>query len=200
VPQFYLARHGETDDDVPGREKVTGWLDVPLNKRGRQNASKAGRFLQRKGITHIVSSDATRAEQTADIVADVTGLKVVVSDKLCSWNMGAMAGMDVEAAKPFLTFFQKKPDCKPPEGEPFQQFYNRFKGAFYGMVSYVKRFPDSKPLMVTHSQAMDIIPWFLKDIEPGQALEFGEGIPPGGVMEVRIAEDGKITFRELRVN
>ena len=200
MPQFYLARHGETDDDVPGREKVTGWLDVPLNKRGRQNASKAGRFLQRKGITHIVSSDATRAEQTADIVADVTGLKVVVSDKLCSWNMGAMAGMDVEAAKPFLTFFQKKPDCKPPEGEPFQQFYNRFKGAFYGMVSYVKRFPESRPLMVTHSQNMDILKWFLKDIEPGQALEFGEGIPPGGVMEVQIGEDGKITCRQVKVN
>ena len=197
---IYLVRHGLTKDDVKGNEKVTGWLDVPLNAEGKLNAKMAGYFLKRKGVSHIVSSDLIRTKQTADIVGDITGLKVVESDKLRSWNMGAMAGMDVEAAKPFLTFFQKKPDCKPPEGEPFQQFYNRFKGAFYGMVSYVKRFPDSKPLMVTHSQAMDIIPWFLKDIEPGQALEFGEGIPPGGVMEVRIAEDGKITFRELRVN
>lgn len=185
---------------MPGKEKVTGWLDVPLNKQGRQNASTAARFLQRKGITHIVSSDATRAEQTADIVADITGLKVVISDKLCSWNMGAMAGMDVGAAKPFLTFFEKKPDCRPPDGEPFQQFYNRFKGAFYGMVSYVKRFPESRPLMVTHSQNMDILKWFLKDIEPGQALEFGDGIPPGGVMEVRIDAEGKITCRQVKVN
>ena len=197
---FFLLRHGMTPDDEPSHEKVTGWLDVPLNKQGRVNAAKAGYFLKRKGTTHILSSDALRASQTADIVADITGLKVVVSDKLCSWNMGAMAGMDIEAAKPFLTYFQKNPDCKPPEGEKFDTFYNRFKGAFEGMVSYVRRFPASRPVLVTHSQAMDIVEWFLKGIEPGRTLEFGGDIPPGGIMEVNISDDGKISTRKLRVD
>jgi hypothetical protein len=68
------------------------------------------------------------------------------------------------------------------------------------MVSYVKKFPESKPLMVTHSQNMDILKWFLKDIEPGQALQFGAGIKPGGVMEVRISDGGEVSCRELQVN
>jgi hypothetical protein len=38
----------------------------------------------------------------------------------------------------------------------------------------------------------------LKDIEPGQELEFGTGIQPGGIVEVRVDED-KITMRKLRV-
>lgn len=200
MPTFYLLRHGLTNDDMPGREKVTGWLDVPLNTEGRRNALKAARFLERKGITHVVSSDALRAYQTAEIVGKHTGLAVVESDKLCSWNMGSIQGMDIEAAKPFLTYFEKHPDLRPPEGEPFDAFYRRFKGAFYAMVSYVRKFPNSKPLMVTHSQNMDISKWFLKDIEPGEAIQFGEGIQPGGVMEVNIAGDGKITSRELKVS
>lgn len=198
MPTFFLLRHGLTNDDLPGREKVTGWLDVPLNSQGRLNALKSGRFLERKGITHIVASDLTRAAQTADIIAKVTGLAVVPSDKLVSWNMGAMAGMDVEAAKPFLTFFQKKFTCRPPEGEAFLTFYNRFKGAFYAMVAYVRRFPNSRPLMVTHSQAMDVARWFVKDIQPGKALEFGGDVPPGGVMEITVTDEG-ISLRQLRI-
>jgi len=197
---FYLARHGETPEDVPGNEKITGWRDVPLNAQGRLNAKRAGQFLKRKGITHILSSTSERAAQTADFIAKETGLKVVESDRFRSWNMGAMQGMDVEAAKPFLTYFEKNPDCKPPNGEKFNTFYNRFKDAFYGVVSYVRRFPASRPVVVTHSQGMDIISWFLKGIEPGKTLEFGEGIPPGGVMEVNIDDTGKISTRKLRVN
>jgi 2,3-bisphosphoglycerate-dependent phosphoglycerate mutase len=197
---FYLLRHGLTDDDTPGREKVTGWLDVPLNEQGRRNAARAGRFLKRKGITHIISSDLERTCQTAEIVSDITGLKVADSDKLRSWNMGAMQGVEVETAKPFLSFFEKKPSVRPPDGEPFQNFYNRFKGAFYATVSHVKKFPALKPLIVTHSQNMDIVDWFLKDIPPGRALEFGEGIPPGGIMEVRIDDEGKISARKVRVD
>lgn len=200
MPTFYLLRHGLTDDDMPGREKVTGWLDVPLNAQGRLNAARAGRFLKRKGITHIVASELKRAEQTAQIVGRVTGLAVVESDKLVSWDMGCMAGMDVQAAKPFLTFFQKKPSQRPPEGEAFQKFYDRFKAAFYAMVSYVKRFPNSRPLMVTHSQAMDVARWFIRGIEPGGALEFGGDVPPGGVMEVNVGPEGRITLRQLRLN
>jgi broad specificity phosphatase PhoE len=197
---FYMLRHGLTNDDMPGREKVTGWLDVPLNAQGRVNAAKAGQFLKRKGISHIVTSDALRAIQTANIVADICCLKVVESEKLCSWNMGHIQGMDIEAAKPFLTYFEKHPALRPPEGEPFNAFYNRFKGAFYGMVSYVRRFPNSTPLFVTHSQNMDIAKWFIKGIEPGELIQFGEGIKPGGVMEVSISMDGKISLRELKVN
>lgn len=198
MPVFYCVRHGMTVDDLPGSEKVTGWLEVPLNADGRVNARKAAVLLKAKGITSIVASDIKRTMQTAEIIGAELKLPVIKSEKLRSWNMGAMQGMLAETAKPFLTFFQKKPNATPPEGEKFQSFYSRFKNAWDSTITYVRKFPNAKPLLITHSQNLDIAPWFIKGIEPGRSLEFGEGVPPGAVLEVTV-EGEKISIRKLRV-
>jgi len=198
VPSFFLVRHGLTDDDLPGHDVVSGWLEVPLNSQGRINARRAARLLRTKDITSITSSDTKRALQTAHIISEELGLPVIESDKLRSWNMGEMQGMEASVAKPFLTYFQENPSCTPPKGEKFQTFYNRFKGVWVATVAHVKKFPNAHPLLITHSQDLDIVNWFLRDIEPGKALEFGEGIKPGGVLEARVADSGEITVRKLR--
>jgi broad specificity phosphatase PhoE len=194
---IFFARHGMTRDDLPGQELVTGWLEVPLNAEGRMNAARAGRFLKSKGITSITSSDTKRALQTATIIGDTLGLPIIESERLRSWNMGALQGTDAEVAKPFLEFFQKNPDIKMPQGEAFRTFYNRFRGVYQATLSYVRKFPNAVPLLVTHSQDLDILPWFIKDIPPGRLLEFGEGISPGGVLEMRVED--KISLRKLKV-
>lgn len=198
MPIFYLCRHGQTNDDIPSHDVVSGWLEVPLNSQGRLNARKAAGLLKTKGITSITSSDTRRALQTAKIISQEVGVPIVESEKLRSWNMGAMQGMDHEVAKPFLTYFQENPDCAPPDGEKFRSFYNSFKSVWQATLSYVKRFPNARPLLVTHSQDLDLIWWFLEDIEPGGALEFGKGIPPGGILEVNIRDSG-ISVRKLGV-
>lgn len=183
---------------MPDNDLVSGWGDVPLNAEGRVNAAVAARRLKELGITSITSSDTKRALQTATIISKYLGIPVVQSERLRSWNMGALQGMEHEVADPFLEFFEKNPDVKVPGGERFRTFYNRFKGVFDYFVGYVRKFPNAVPLVATHSQDLDLIQWFLKKIEPGQELEFGNGIQPGGILEVRV--DGeKITTRKLRV-
>jgi broad specificity phosphatase PhoE len=194
---IFFARHGMTRDDLPGQELVTGWLEVPLNAEGRMNAARAGRFLKAKGITSITSSDTKRALQTAHIIGDTLGLPVIESDRLRSWNMGALQGTCAETARPFLEFFQKNPDIRMPQGEAFRTFYNRFKGVYQATLAYVRKFPNAVPLLVTHSQDLDILPWFIKDIPPGRLLEFGEGIQPGGVLEMRVEDE--VRLRKLKV-
>lgn len=195
---FYLCRHGLTNDDMPGHDVVSGWLEVPLNRQGRVNAHVAARLLKSRGITSITSSDTTRALQTAKIISGELGLPVIESEKLRSWNMGALQGVDHKVAEPFLTFFQENPNVAPPRGEKFWQFYRRFKGVWEATVAYVRKFPNARPLLVTHSQDLDIIDWFLEDVEPGCALEFGGGIRPGGILEARINDTGEISVRKLR--
>jgi len=177
---------------------VSGWRATPLNAQGRINARHAAHILKSKGITSLTSSDTVRALQTAKIVGRELGLPVVETPKLRSWNMGSLQGMEHEVANPFLEFFEKNPDVRVPEGEAFRTFYNRFKSVFYYFVNYIKKFPNAVPLVATHSQNLDLIQWFLKDIEPGRELEFGNGIKPGGILEVRLAKDGEITFRKLK--
>jgi len=177
---------------------VSGWLEVPLNAQGRINARKAAQLLRSKDITSITSSDTKRAIQTARIISTELHLPVIESDRLRSWNMGEMQGLEAKVAKPFLTYFQENPTCTPPKGEKFQAFYNRFKAVWAATVAYVRKFPNARPLLVTHSQNLDIVEWFLEDIEPGNALEFGGGIKPGGILEARISDSGEITIRKLR--
>src|SRR6267142_6051248 len=109
-----------TAEDLPGSEKITGWREVPINSEGRVNAARAARFLKTKGITSITSSDTRRALQTANIVGDCLEMPVVESERLRSWNMGSLQGMEAKVAKPFLEFFEKHPAIKVPEGEAFQ--------------------------------------------------------------------------------
>jgi len=195
---LYFLRHGLTNEDLPDRDMVSGWRDTPLNADGRINARRAAHILKSKGITSITSSDTLRALQTAKIVGRELGIPVVETDKLRSWNMGSLQGMEHKTANPFLAFFEKNPDVKVPEGEAFRTFYNRFKNIFFYFVAYIKKFPTAVPLLATHSQDLDIIPWLIKGIEPGRELEFGNGIKPGGILEVRLVDD-KIVCHKLRI-
>jgi hypothetical protein len=112
--------------------------------------------------------------------------------------MGALQGLSHEAADPFLAFFEKHPDVKVPSGEAFRTFYNRFKNIFDYFVGYSRKFPEARPLVATHSQDLDLIQWFVRDIGPGRELEFGNGIEPGGILEVRV-DNAKINVRKLRI-
>jgi broad specificity phosphatase PhoE len=197
MPTIFFVRHGMTAEDMPGNELITGWREIPINAEGRLNAAHAARFLKSKGITSITSSDTKRALQTAKIISGQLDIPVVLSERLRSWNMGSLQGMDADAAEPFMTFFQKNPTVRVPEGEAFWAFYRRFKSAWTTMLAYVRKFPNARPLIVTHSQPMDIIPWFISGTEPGNTLEFGQGIKPGGVVEVNVLGD-KISMRKLR--
>lgn len=195
---LYFVRHGSTNQDTPDNDRVSGWNDVPLNAEGRINAARAARRLKELGVTSLTSSDTVRARQTAEIASKHLGIPVVESEKLRSWNMGSLQGMLHETANPFLAFFEKNPDVKVPNGEKFQTFYSRFKGAFNSLVAYSRKFPEARPAVFTHSQDLDLIQWFIKGIEPGRELEFGDGIKPGGILEVKVDGD-KIVCRKLRI-
>jgi broad specificity phosphatase PhoE len=194
---FYIARHGETNEDLEDHDMVSGWNDVPLNAQGRLNASRAARRLSDLGITSILSSDTPRAQQTAQIIGRYLDMPVVESPRLRSWNMGALTGMEREVARPFLCFFEKNPDIKVPKGEAFRTFYNRFKAVFEHFVGHVRKFPDSHPLLITHSQDLGILQWIIDNVGPGRVLEGQMHLQPGGILEVRVDEG--VILRKLKV-
>jgi broad specificity phosphatase PhoE len=69
---FHLFRHGETDWNAQG--KFQGHLDIPLNAVGRLQAREVGLNLKPHGIEAILSSDLSRAAETAQIAAQELGL------------------------------------------------------------------------------------------------------------------------------
>jgi broad specificity phosphatase PhoE len=69
---FHLFRHGETDWNAQG--KFQGHLDIPLNDTGRIQAKAVGQNLKIHDLEAILSSDLSRAFETAQIAAQEIGL------------------------------------------------------------------------------------------------------------------------------
>jgi len=196
---IYFMRHGMTNEDTDSNNRVSGWNGVSLNRDGRICAARTAHHLKSLGCTNLTSSDTLRATQTAKIISDITRIPYVESDKLRSWNMGALQGMLADSAKPFLNFFEENPDITVPKGEKFRTFFNRFHGAFDALVSYSRKFPNAMPAIITHSQNIQLIEWFIEGDEPGErTLEHIKSIKPGHLLEVR-TDNNEIRTRRIKV-
>jgi broad specificity phosphatase PhoE len=75
---LFLVRHGETDWNVAGRWQ--GHTDIALNERGREQARIVAERLRDVSLAGIVSSDLSRARETADIVGAALGIKIAFLD------------------------------------------------------------------------------------------------------------------------
>jgi probable phosphoglycerate mutase len=78
VTTLILVRHGETDWNRDRR--IQGSTDIPLNDTGRQHARDAAAVLREQlgpdAPVVVVSSDLSRARETAEIIAGEFGLRV----------------------------------------------------------------------------------------------------------------------------
>ena len=98
---IYLARHGETDDNA--RRVVQGWIDTPLNERGREQARELAANVKGLGIASIWTSHLARAAETARIVGDSLGIEARVDDRLAESRRGSWEGRaldEIEASEP----------------------------------------------------------------------------------------------------
>src|SRR5690606_24937790 len=92
---FWLIRHGETEWNA-GR-RLQGWLDIPLSDIGRQQAHRLAahlRALQGPQFKAVLSSDLSRAAETARIATEHLGLPVLADERLRERNYGVYQGMD----------------------------------------------------------------------------------------------------------
>jgi 2,3-bisphosphoglycerate-dependent phosphoglycerate mutase len=92
-----LLRHGESDWNSKGL--FTGWVDVGLAEKGRQEAAAAGRMVIDAGLRPDVvhTSVLTRAIATADVAleaANLSWLPVSRSWRLNERHYGALQGKD----------------------------------------------------------------------------------------------------------
>jgi broad specificity phosphatase PhoE len=128
-PGVLLARHGETDDNVPPL-RFQGWHDTPLNDTGRRQAQELGRRVADLGIVSLFSSDLSRARETAEIVGAELDLEPQLDARLREGNRGRWEGRlfdDVAAAEPelFQAWLKAGARWRFPGGESLQEQQDR---------------------------------------------------------------------------
>jgi probable phosphoglycerate mutase len=87
---FWFLRHGETDWNARGLSQ--GSVDVPLNATGLAQAHAAAALLVHRGITTIVASPLSRAQDTAAIVGAALALPVATDELLREVSFGVQEG------------------------------------------------------------------------------------------------------------
>jgi probable phosphoglycerate mutase len=95
VSRVLLWRHGQTEWNVSGR--FQGQQDPPLDEEGRNQAARAAPHLLAAGLspddTVVVSSDLTRAAETAAVLAALVGVPLRLDERLREHGVGCWEGL-----------------------------------------------------------------------------------------------------------
>lgn len=89
--QVYVFRHGETDWNAEGR--FQGHIDIPLNERGRVQATELLERLRPHGLDAVLSSDLSRAHETGRIIAHGLGIPIFTDAGLRESFLGEAQGL-----------------------------------------------------------------------------------------------------------
>ncbi len=138
MTELILVRHGQTDWNVEGRYQ--GQADPPLNDTGLRQARQTALELQTLGLEALYTSDLRRARQTAQAVADATGLPVQLEPRLRELNLGAWQGVlytEIKARYPALIRrWEEAPlETTPPDGESILALRHRVLDAVAEIVA-----------------------------------------------------------------
>jgi 2,3-bisphosphoglycerate-dependent phosphoglycerate mutase len=188
--KLLIIRHGHTFLNLAGRdERLRGWLDVPLDREGLDEAAETGEFVcQHYKLDMIYCSDLRRARQTAEVLRRKTNAAVTHTSDLRPWNLGVFCGQRVNEIIPFLNLLNQHPDLAAPSGESFYQFYGRYAHRLTTLLAQAEASPNNIAV-VTHVRNLlasaSIILGGDKDKVPVKG-----GPHTGAVLVVEKAEDG----------
>jgi broad specificity phosphatase PhoE len=147
-----LVRHGQTTWNVERRYR--GQADVPLDEVGRRQAEATARYVvARWSPSAVYASPLQRAADTAQAIADATGLQVVRSEGLLDINFGELQGMassDARARFPEITrsWVESPHTTQFPGGESLKDVRERAHKALRETVS---NHPNETVVLVAHT-------------------------------------------------
>ncbi|MEZ5703394.1 MAG: histidine phosphatase family protein [Burkholderiaceae bacterium] len=139
---IWLVRHGETELNAA---RILQPADTPLSSHGMRQAQALAERLACEPLAGILSSDLPRALQTAQCVAERTGLPLQTSPLLHERNFGDWRGQPYDS----LHTDPLGMSAAPPGGESAAVFGQRCRQAFAQMLD-AQRALGGALVVVTH--------------------------------------------------
>jgi 2,3-bisphosphoglycerate-dependent phosphoglycerate mutase len=142
-----LLRHGESEWNA--RNLFTGWVDVGLSDRGREEAERGGRLMLDAGVLPDVvhTSLLTRAITTANIALGEAGrgwIPVVRNWRLNERHYGDLQGKDKKATleeygEEQFMLWRRSYDVPPPPIDPDSEYAQTYDARYAALP------PDARP-------------------------------------------------------
>lgn len=150
--KLILVRHGETEGNVS--QVWQGALDAPLTARGQQQvAATAARLAQlhtERPIDVFYVSPLSRAQSTADAIAQATGLTPITEPGLREFGLGDWEGRSLQELREIENLWVRwdaDPAFAPPNGESPLLFNQR---AIQILMTLAEQHVGQTLLVVTH--------------------------------------------------
>ena len=92
MKEIYIVTHTQATHHID--RLVGGWYDSELTEKGKADAGSCGEKLKEQGVdgTPIISSDLTRARQTALAIAGCLGISISYDARLREMFFGDAKG------------------------------------------------------------------------------------------------------------
>lgn len=201
MANLVLVRHGESEWNA--KALWTGWTDVNLSEKGREQARKSGNILKDLKFDICFTSALKRAQQTWDEIKKIinSGNITTISDKaLNERDYGDLTGKNKwkikeEYGEEQFLIWRRSWDNPPPNGESLKMVYER-------VIPYYKKkiLPQLEKgkdiIIVAHGNSLRALVKYLEHISDDEisALEMKLGEP----FVYQIDKNGKILSKEIR--
>lgn len=153
---IYLVRHGQTNWNI--EKKTQGHTDIPLNEVGLNQARELSNKIKELKINKIITSDLSRAKETARIINNVFNTDIIEDKRLREINYGNLEGIsrNLVTSDMWDTFnlFPEKLNA-----EPKINIFNRVKNFFDENISN----SDENILIVTHGGLLRMIMYYINN-------------------------------------
>lgn len=174
MTKLFIVRHGECQANVDGI--VAGALnDSPLTKVGERQAVDIAKKLKNKNIQRIVSSNLTRAAETAKIIKKTLDLhmEIEIDERFTERNVGDATGIRIE------DYYQLEKSGDLINGSESEQImYLRIKEGLKTL-----RNDGMDTLLVTHNGTYRMIKCILTG-KSYREFAFTNGLKNGQIKEV----------------
>ncbi len=200
MPKLVLVRHGQSVWNLQNR--FTGWIDVPLTEKGKEEAYKAGELLKDIKFDVAYTSMLTRAQETLRIILETIGLLIpVIKDQaLNERHYGALQGLNKDRArekwgKDIVHLWRRSYDIPPPEGESLKDTAARtipfLERAIMGDI-----LDGRNVLVAAHGNSLRSIVMYIENLSPEEIIKVE--IPTGTPIVYELDENGKLLNKEIR--
>lgn len=200
MPKLVLVRHGQSVWNLQNR--FTGWVDVPLTEKGKEEAYRAGELLKDVKFDVAYTSALTRAQETLKIILETVGLLIpVIKDQaLNERHYGALQGLKKDRARQkwgadIVHLWRRSYDIAPPEGESLKDTAARtipfLERAIMGDIV-----DGRNVIVVAHGNSLRSIVMYLEKLSPKEIVKVE--IPTGTPIIYDLDENGNILNKEIR--